>query len=85
MELKAPYININGNSAEDLQEQFYKIYKALQAAADTIQKTDYHNGRNATDQNHAQQMKAEKGAILDNLNTMQNQYIKLFRIAAKED
>lgn len=85
MNLTAPYININGNSANDLKDQFYKIYKALQAAADTIQATDYHNGRNATDQNHAQQMKAEKGAILDNLNTLQDQYLELYKIAAKED
>lgn len=85
MELTAPYINLNGNSAEDLKDQFYKIYKALQVAADTIQETDYHNGRNATDQAHAQQMKSEKGAILDTLNTLQDQYLKLFKIAAKED
>ena len=84
-ELTAPYININGNSADDLKEQFYNIYKALQAAADTIQATDYHNARNATDQAHAQQMRSEKGAVLDNLNALQDQYIKLFKIAAKED
>lgn len=85
MELTAPYININGNSSDDLKEQFYSIYKALQAAADTIRATDYHNGRNATDQAHAQQMKSEKGAVLDNLNTLQDQYIKLYKVAAKEE
>lgn len=84
-ELTPPYININGNSEEDLKDQFYKIYNAIQNTIDTIQKTEYHNGRNAMDHSHAQQMRSEKIAILDNLNNLQDQYLKLFKIAAKED
>lgn len=86
MILTAPYINMNGNSAEQITAELMNIYKGLNIAIEAIQKaSEYTNGRNATDHAHAQQMRIEKANILTVLNDIQNQYINLIKTVTNED
>jgi hypothetical protein len=77
--MKAPLININGNSKSDIETQLKNIVKALNNSIETISKCDYNNGRNAIDQGHINLMKAEKAEILNTLKSFKMDYIKMFK------
>jgi hypothetical protein len=77
--LTPPYINLNGNSFEDIRKQFITISKVLGEAADTIQRSDYSNARNATDHEHAEKLRSEKNAILKSLKEFRESYINSFK------
>lgn len=78
MQFTPPYINLNGNSEQQITEELKAIYKALNSAIDALSKAEYCNGRNAIDYEHARKMKDEKLKALDTLNGLREGYIDMF-------
>lgn len=75
----APFVNMNGNSRTDLENQLGDIWKAFNPLIESICKTDYDNGRNATDREHHLKMRAEKTEIISQLQEMQEKFLTLYK------
>lgn len=56
-----PYVNLNGNSKEDLIESLYQTGMALEKAYFSLIGTDFNHGRNAVSPDHALEMTMQKG------------------------
>lgn len=74
-----PIISLNGNSKKDLESQILNIYKSFTPLFDAISQTEYHNGRNAIDRNHQQQMRSEINETIEALREMQGRFVTLLQ------
>lgn len=75
--LTAPLINLNGNTKDQINKQNLDVYRALKNTIEALSKTEYDNGRNATDSNHAKQMRSEKTQIIQGLKKYQNLLLQM--------
>lgn len=83
-EFTPPFVNMNGNSRTDLENQLGDIWKAFNPLIESICKTDYDNGRNATDREHHLKMRAEKNEAVKQLQEMQDKFLTLYKKVSQD-
>ena len=67
-----PYVNLNGNSKNQLLESTYSAYNALKEAKTALWRNDISHGRNGMNEDHRRKLQAQRlkhNEILDNLIT----------------
>lgn len=72
-----PWVNLNGNTSENLLEDVYKVVEAYENVITAVQKSDLFHGRNGMDNEHRSALANRESDIISKLWRMHEYFMMM--------